>query len=109
MTYAYQHAMGSIWNDFDHEIYRDLVFAYPTENGVIDTIAWEGFREAVDDVRYITTLEIQLVRENAKQKKRTELVIEIDNFIQKLKSSDQIVDPDATRQQIIHYILRLTK
>ena len=25
-------------------------------NGVIDTIAWEGYREGVDDVRYITTL-----------------------------------------------------
>jgi hypothetical protein len=25
--------------------------------GVIDTLAWEGFREGVDDVRYITTLE----------------------------------------------------
>ena len=36
--------------------YRDHVFAYPTLNGVIDTIQWEGFREAVDDVRYLTTL-----------------------------------------------------
>jgi len=25
-------------------------------NGVVDTIAWEGYREGVDDVRYITTL-----------------------------------------------------
>ena len=26
--------------------------AYPTVDGMIDTIAWEGFREGVDDVRY---------------------------------------------------------
>lgn len=57
MDYAYQHSFGNIWNDFDHATYRDHVFAYPTANGVIDTIAWEGFREAVDDVRYISTLE----------------------------------------------------
>ena len=43
-------------NDFDHERFRDHVFAYPTSAGVIDTIQWEGFREAVDDVRYLATL-----------------------------------------------------
>lgn len=56
MNYAYQGAMGFIWNDFDHPKFRDHVFAYPTSDGVIDTLAWEGFREGVDDVRYITTL-----------------------------------------------------
>jgi hypothetical protein len=56
MNYAYQHALGSIWNDFDHPQFRDHVFAYPTSDGVVDTIAWEGFREGVDDVRYLSTL-----------------------------------------------------
>lgn len=60
MPYAYQHSMGFIWNDIDHSIYRDHVFAYPTVDGVIDTLAWEGFREGVDDVRYITTMEKSL-------------------------------------------------
>ncbi len=55
MDYAYQHAMGFIWNDFDNKVYRDSVFAYPTANGVIDTLAWEAFREAVDDARYYST------------------------------------------------------
>jgi hypothetical protein len=26
-------------------------------NGIVGTIQWEGFREGVDDVRYLTTLE----------------------------------------------------
>jgi hypothetical protein len=60
MNYAYQHSFGHIWNDFDSlpgfENYRDHVFAYPRSDGVIDTVEWEGFREAVDDVRYLTTL-----------------------------------------------------
>lgn len=55
MPYAYQHSEGSSWNDFDGR-YRDHMFAYPTTDGVIDTLAWEGFREGVDDVRYVTTL-----------------------------------------------------
>ena len=58
MNYAYQHAYGNIWNDFDtvSQHYRDHVFAYPTSNGVIDTIQWEGWREGVDDTRYLATL-----------------------------------------------------
>ena len=57
MTFAYQWAYGHIWNDFDSEKFRDHCFSYPTINGVVGTIQWEGFREGVDDVRYITTLE----------------------------------------------------
>jgi hypothetical protein len=56
MDYAYQHSFGHSWNDFDHQRYRDHNFTYQTADGVIDTIQWEGFREGVDDVRYLTTL-----------------------------------------------------
>lgn len=55
MPFAYQHSFGHIWNDYDHKKFRDHVFAYPTSAGVIDTIQWEGFREAVNDIRYIST------------------------------------------------------
>ncbi len=55
MNYAYQHGFGHVWNDFDSDRYRDHVFAYPTSDGVIDTVEWEGFREAVDDTRYLST------------------------------------------------------
>ncbi len=57
MPYAYQHCFGSCWNDIDHPSYRDHNLTYPTVDGVIDTLAWEGYREGVDDVRYVTTLE----------------------------------------------------
>lgn len=76
MDYAYQHGFPgkspahdlagcsisttgycSLWNDFDSSQYYDHVFTYPTTTGVVDTIQWEGFREAVDDTRYLATLE----------------------------------------------------
>ena len=57
LPYAYQHSMGFIWNDFDHKIYRDLALVYPTANGVVRTLAWYGFREAIDDARYISLVE----------------------------------------------------
>jgi hypothetical protein len=72
MDFAYQSKAGqSIWNDYDdpgwvvkdkdgniiaHYHYRDHMFAYPTNDGVIDTVQWEGWREGVDDTRYLATL-----------------------------------------------------
>jgi len=56
MDFAYQSGFGHIWNDFDDSLLRDHVFAYPTSNGVIDTIQWEGWREGVDDTRYLASL-----------------------------------------------------
>lgn len=67
MTYAYQHTEGTnIWNDFDSTEYRDHVFAYPTTDGVIDTIQWESYREAVDDLRYLQTF-IDMLAAHGKQ------------------------------------------
>ncbi|MEA3400900.1 MAG: hypothetical protein U9R79_06580 [Armatimonadota bacterium] len=57
MDYAYQHGFGHVWNDFDSDRYRDHNFTYPTLNGVVDTVQWEGFREASDDTRYVATLQ----------------------------------------------------
>jgi len=60
MDFAYQQAYGNIWNDFDqmpnYPQYREIAYTYPATNGVIDTIQWEGFRQGVDDVRYLTAL-----------------------------------------------------
>jgi len=67
--YAYQCTMGKkIWDDFDFERYRDHVMAYPTINGVIPTIQWEGWREGVDDVKYLTTL-IKKIESKSESKK----------------------------------------
>ena len=56
MIYAYRHGMGHVWNDFDHPR-RDHTLVYPTADGLIDTIAWEGVREGIDDTRYMAALQ----------------------------------------------------
>jgi hypothetical protein len=45
------------WNDFDEDHYRDHNFAYPAVNTPIDTTQFEGWREGVDDLRYLATLQ----------------------------------------------------
>ena len=51
MTWAYTHVTSD-------KVDQTMVFAkvYRTAGGVLDTTYWEGFREGVDDVRYLTTL-----------------------------------------------------
>lgn len=56
-SYGYQSEYGDIWNNFDstsHYVEED--FSRPTTNGVVNTIEFEGFREAADDNRYVATL-----------------------------------------------------
>jgi len=104
MNFAYQYQYGtSIWNDFDHVEYRDHVFAYPTIDGVIDTIQWEGWREGVDDIRYLTTV-LELIEE-ARGSKDTSA---IESWLADLKSSDLTKkDLDAVRLEMINHILYL--
>jgi hypothetical protein len=100
MNFAYQWPRGNIWNDFDDERWRDHVFAYPTINGVIDTIQWEGWREGVDDVRYLTTL-LALIEE-AKESIDTSAA---ESWLAALKSSDLTQQNlDVVRSQIIGHI-----
>ena len=68
-TYAYQHSFGHGWDDFDGGEgwpLRDLNMAYPTVNGVIPTVEWEGYREGYDDLRYVATLE-SLIEEHKRE------------------------------------------
>lgn len=120
MPYAYQHCFGSCWSDIDHATYRDHALTYPTANGVIDTIAWEGYREAIDDVRYITTLE-QKIDQNIGSTilNMKTLAIESKGFLDNLRvntlNSQRVagkynigitLDPDSTRDEIIRRILQ---
>ena len=47
------------WSEFfcwAEAFLRGLMLAYPADHDIIDTLAWEGCREAVDDIRYATLL-----------------------------------------------------
>lgn len=107
MTYAYQDGFGSIWNDFDHPKFRDHNFTYPTVDGVIDTLAWEGFREGVDDVRYITTLQGILTASASDNNQEVKTIVrEASVFLAELRGygGDDLA---GMRRRIISYILRI--
>ena len=111
-TNAYQHTFGATWNDFDHRTYRAHTIAYPTVDGVINTIAWEGYREAVDDVRYVTTLQkaIDAAKESGDRVLAGKAAA-AEGFLRGLKAEQRIEtdDLDTIRREIIAHILGLTR
>jgi len=48
------------WNDFKWRgNYTQMQIVYPTYDGIIATIAWEGVREGLDDIRYLSLLRLR--------------------------------------------------
>jgi hypothetical protein len=117
MLYAYQHCFGSCWSDIDHPVYRDHVVAYPTANGVIPTIAWEGFREGVDDLRYVARLKYSI---RVAQKAGIDDWVEVEQFLDSIRNDirmrqamagkynqDVDLDLEALRRAMAGYIIKL--
>ena len=71
---------------------------------MIDTLAIEGYRESVDDIRYATTLRLAI--EKAQTGSKRALALEAKAYLDALDFSE---DLDAVRTRIIDYIVRLTK
>jgi PKD repeat protein len=110
MDCAYMNPSGnSLWNDFDGTAagFRDEVMAYPTTDGVIDTIEWEGFREGVDDTRYAATL--QKAIKNNPGSTATAAQNWLNNFSAPYNGwgKTSSVDLDGARKTMIDYILQL--
>jgi hypothetical protein len=103
--YAYQHAFGNIYDDFDHKTHRDHIFAYPTVDGVIPTVQWEGFREGVDDVRYLTTI-LQSIdaAKNSDEQSKQQMAKEAEEWLANLDISG---DLHQIRWQMAQWILKL--
>jgi len=74
-NYAYQE--GDPWDDFNsNPLYRSHTMAYPTISGKpIPTLQWEGWREGVDDVRYLTLL----IQKKVNEKELKSIISDIDN------------------------------
>jgi len=106
MPYAYQHSFGSAWNDVDHKKFRDHNFTYPAVDGVIDTIAWEGFREGVDDVRYINTLENIIKKAETLPEVTALSTLDAKEYLADLKNG-KIDDLDEMRSSLITHILNI--
>ena len=104
MNWAYQAHRGAFWNDFDTgnsrlTKYREEAFTYPTTNGIVGTIQWEGFRQAIIDVQYLSTLEN--LRDELKLEGQN--VSELNQFLKEINCN---TDLEKLREEIINKILK---
>ena len=105
LPYAWQHGYSDAWNDFDHAELKDHNFTYPTVDGVIDTLQWEGFREGVDDLRYLATLLDTLESESGKSSPYAPAAR---TWLRELKDAPLgRMDLAAVREQMTGHILAL--
>lgn len=104
MNYAYHTSFGFVWNDFDDPKVWDHNMTYPTVDGVVDTIQWEGWREGIYDTRYLATL-LKAI-ETARAQGRD--VTEAQNFVASLQEADlKGIDLNEVRARMASYIMRL--
>ena len=104
----YEKQKVNTWNDSTSKSFRSFNMIYLTRNGPIDTIAWEGFREAIDDVRYATLLKqrIKAAEESGNYKARQygrKMLIWLET------TDMEKADLNAVRKEIIHAILELDR
>ena len=102
----YAHHFGP-WND-DSTTYKPMVLAYGVYGGVIDTLAWEGFREGVDDIRY-ATLMTDLARKAQKSGDLNTRYLggKAMHYLAGLDHAS--ADQDAVRAEMIRYTTELLK
>ena len=104
-NYNYAHHLDG-WNDIAPSLYKPMMLIYGTGSGCVDTLAWEGFREGLDDIRYATKLKqlaLPLSRgENIEARYAAKLALKL------LADADQDdMDLMALRLEMIRHIERL--
>ena len=100
MTYIFYHG----WNDFTGKRYRQHNFVYPTADGLVDTIQWEGYREGIDDLRYLGTLRNAIAAAQKAGGAQAKLAAQAQAF---LDGMDVTGDLYAIREQMIDWTLKL--
>ncbi len=93
------------YNDFAQPHYRNHTMAYPALGRPIDTRQWEGWREGVDDVRYLSTL-LAAVDDAASQPDLANEVSETRRWLDSITGDE---DLDALRAGMVRGILGLQR
>lgn len=104
----YQRQKANVWNDsaIGGGTFRSFNMVYPTKTGVVDTLAWEGFREGIDDIRYATLLKqrAQAAEASGNQKAR-HIGREALTWLE--VTDMETADLNAARKEMINYILEI--
>ncbi len=117
ITYKYGYDVASNyawyrnnWNDFalpGESNYRGLIIVYAISDRILDTLAWEGMREGMDDVRYATKL--KMLAYEAEKSPSADVLHLGRRALSFMAYWDMRESPDTFRAECINYILELEK
>lgn len=106
--WCYDYYVGDPWNEFDGFTGdANWVVAYPgtTRGRHIPTLAWEGIREAYDDLRYAATLEKLLAKRQGTVRDR--IATDYEQFLADLARDPDLgafpPDPDGSHSTLPSY------
>jgi hypothetical protein len=109
MPFAFQWQFGSMWNDWDDKNYRTHAMAYPAVDKPISTLAFEGLREGIDDVRYLTALENAiewLESSTAPSRDENGALRDARSFLAELRTESDF-DPVIVRREAVEHLRAL--
>jgi hypothetical protein len=104
MNWQYADTGTNAWDDFKGNS-RRYNMAYPALGRPVDTIQWEGFREGVDDLRYLFTL-LKYLEEAEEKGDRSEMTGEIRSWLNSLEGTE---DLNEVRDRMIGSTRRLCR
>ena len=104
--YTYQSATDGKrtgWDDWAHERWRPHTMSYATRTKPIPTLQWEGWREGIDDVRYLTMLlKVDPLPGQSGIESRS-------NYLRTAVSMDKDTHPSIMRRKIIERIIKQSR
>ena len=104
-TYAHNENVGNPWTDTDG---AEWAFVIQTEDGVVDTPSYEGYREAIDDIRYATKLQMEIERALAgPDAKARETARAARAWLDAIHVDMVGYDPEWIRWQMVEWTLKL--
>ena len=107
MVYNYAFETGS-FNDRVNELYKPMAVAYANGDGLMETLAYAGFREACDDIRYATALKLICLEADSGKGSGIAAKMEARRALHYLAMLDpEKMDLNAVRLEMIERILRL--
>ena len=97
------------WNDmiWREDVYRQFGCAFLTIDGMIETVALEAFREALDDIRYFTLHRLLCEKAMASSDGATKAFGRKELLWMELCDPEKVVDLDAFRRETVVHILAL--
>ncbi len=103
-NYIFYEGPPNIWNDNSiQDEFRNFNLVYPTRTKLIDTIAWEGYREGIDDIRYATKLK-QLAADAVASGQQARVTAANNALIWLEEVDERSINQDLLRLEMIRHI-----